>query len=279
VSYKTDTLKNACLKKLLICVFVGLFLIMSGCTAKQTCEYGVFLGLNENEIDRLDSYRLVVIEPSEFSLESIKRLHNDNKTVYGYLNVGSVEEYREYYQRFNDIFLGVYQDWPDEQWVDASSAEWQNFVVDELAKQYIDLGIDGFFLDNADVYYCFPDENIFQGLCTILQGLKKYKVPVIINGGDVFVTRCIDENTASSLFEGVNQETVFTSIDFDNQSFGIQSQEETEYFKDYLKKVKENGLSVYLLEYGANRQLSEEIDNYCLANDFYWYNAGNLDLK
>ena len=95
----------------------------------------------------------------------------------------------------------------------------------------------------------------------------------------MFVSRCIEENIALSLFDGINQETVFTAIDFENQSFKIQSKDETEYFKEYLEKVKENGLTVYLLEYGANRDLSKNIDDYCLANGFYWYNANNLDLR
>lgn len=272
-------------KKLLIVVLIGFFLVVSGCSKKHTFEheheykYGVFLGINEDEVDKLKLYQFVVIEPAEFSVTTIEQLHNNGKTVYGYLNIGSVEEYRDYFDRFEEVFLGVYQDWPDEQWVDVSCSQWQDFIVDELAKQYFDLDINGFFLDNVDVYYNYPKEEIYQGLCAILKGLKKYNIPLIINGGDMFVSRCIEENIALSLFDGINQETVFTAIDFENQSFKIQSKDETEYFKEYLEKVKENGLTVYLLEYGANRDLSKNIDDYCLANGFYWYNANNLDLR
>ncbi len=272
--------KIASISRLKALFIICILLIITGCTVKRDVyDYGVFLGINEDESDRLDSYELVVIEPSEFSTAKIKQLKEAGKIVYGYLNVGSVEDYRPYYQDFENLFLGVYQDWPDEQWIDVSSLQWQNFIIDELAGQYAEKGLDGLFLDNVDVYYNYPEEEIFQGLCKILEGLKKYKLTLIINGGDVFVSRCIEENTACLLFDGINQETVFTSIDFENQSFGLQTKEETDYFKKYLDKVKENGLTVYLLEYGANRKLVQEIDTYCLENGFSWYNADNLDLR
>lgn len=91
--------------------------------------------------------------------------------MYGYLNIGAVEEYREYYGRFERLTLGVYEDWPDERWVDVSDAEWQTFLIQELAPKYAALGLDGFFLDNADVYYHFETDEIFYVLCNILRGL------------------------------------------------------------------------------------------------------------
>lgn len=266
-------------KKLLILLFFCIFLIVAGCKEKNLYDYGVFLGINEDEADRLKLYQLVVIEPSEFSVEKIKQLHSAGKIIYGYLNIGSIEVYRLYYSRFEELFLGIYQDWPDEKWIDVSSSLWQDFIVNDLARQYVALGLDGLFLDNADVYYNYPQEEIYQGLCSILKGLKKYDITLIINGGDLFVSRCIEENIAFLLFDGINQETVFTCIDFENDSFGLQTEEETTYFKNYLEKAKENGLSVYLLEYGANRKLAKEIEQYCSDNGFSWYNAEDLDLR
>ncbi len=243
-------------------------------------KYGVFLGINGDEFSKLNQYDIVVIEPSEFSTKQIETLHANGKTVYGYLNIGSVEKYRPYYDRFKKVTLGVYEDWPDERWVNVASSEWQKFIVDELGKQYAGMGFDGLFLDNADVYYEYPKEDIFQGLRTILQGLRKYNLKLIINGGDTFVSKCIEKGIAPlSLFDGVNQETVFTAIDFDDESYGAQEKEETDYFKEYLSRVKNYGLSVYLLEYGADQNLSKKIDAYCLENGFIWYNAKDLELR
>lgn len=141
------------------------------------------------------------------------------------------------------------------------------------------LRITAFSLDNADVYYHFPTEEVFQGLCTIMKGLKSYDLPLIIKGGDTNVSRCMKENTALSLFDGIDQETVFTKIDFTNQTYGQQPEKETENFQKYLSKVKDHGLSVYLLEYRADRALSKQIDDCCKENGFLWYNADGLKLR
>ena len=265
------------MKKVLF-IILCLTISLAGCS-RQPKEYGVFLGIESEEIHKLDKYSIVVIEPSAFSSEQISKLQAEGKTVYGYLNVGAVEEYRPYYDRFRDLFLGIYEDWPDERWVDVSSSLWQSFIVDELGKDYAAMGLDGFFLDNADVYYHFPEDDVFQGLCTIMTGLRSYGLPLIINGGDSFVSRCMEESIALSLFDGINQETVFTSIDFPNQSYGQQSEEETKYFQEYLSKAKEYGLSVYLLEYRADRDLAKRIDEYCSENGFFWYNADGIELR
>ena len=44
-------------------------------------------------------------------------------------------------------------------------------------------------------------------------------------------------------------------------------------------KAKEYGLSVYLLEYRADRTLSKRIDAYCSENGFLWYNADGIELR
>ena len=268
------------MKKVLVFVCIVILMgILCGCRGSMAGDYSVFLGINEDEVAKLKPYSVVVIEPSEFSIETINSLHAEGKTVYGYLNIGAVEEYRSYFDRFQDLYLGVYEDWPDERWVNVASSIWQDFVVDELGKQYADKGLDGLFLDNADVYYEYKTDGIFNGLCAILEGLKKYNLTLIINGGDTFVKRCIKERKVKSLFDGVNQETVFTSINFDNNTYGVQAAEETLYFQDYLMEVKAQGLKVYLLEYGANKELEKKIDAYCKENGFIWYNAKGLELR
>lgn len=266
---------------LIISIFVLALLSLLGTfkDMNKKKDYGVFLGIEKTEISKLNDYKTVVIEPSNFSKSDIEQVHKDGKFVYGYLNVGSIEKFRSYYKDFKSLSLGTYENWPDERWIDVTASDWQKFIVQELGKKYADKGIDGFFIDNTDVYYQYPREEIFQGLTSIMKGLRDYKFKIIINGGDPFVSRCIDEKIAKDLFDGINQECVFTSIDFDNKSYGIQAKDETKRYKEYLSKVKKAGLEVYLLEYGADRSIQEMIDEYCKQNDFKYYNAESLELK
>lgn len=247
--------------------------------AANSYPYGVFIGLETADLKRLRPYRTVVIEPSLFSTEQIKALQAEGKSVYGYLNLGSLENFRSYYERFANLTLAPYENWPEEHWVDVSSTAWQSFVVDELGGAYAALGLDGFFLDNCDVYAIYPREDIFNGLSTMLRGLNRYQKPCIINGGDVFVSACIENGTARTLFNGVNQESVFTKIDFSKNRYAAQDTETRSYYLNYLTRAKEAGLKVYLLEYRPTAKLAAEIQDYSEKNGFVAYLANEKELR
>ena len=221
--------------------------------AENSYPYGVFIGLETADLKRLRAY--------------------------GYLNLGSLENFRSYYERFANLTLAPYENWPEERWVDVSSPLWQDFVVDELGATYAALGLDGFFLDNCDVYAYYPREEVFQGLCAMLRGLRQYRKPCIINGGDVFVSACMENGTAGTLFDGVNQESVFTKIDFSKNRYTAQDAETRSYYLDYLARAKEAGLKVYLLEYRPAAKLAAEIRGYCKKNGFVAYIANEKELR
>lgn len=245
----------------------------------QEKYYGVFIGISKEDGMKLNNYKVLVLEPTEFNKDDIKKLHEKNKKIYSYLNIGSLENYRPYYDKYKDKTLGTYENWEDESWMDVSDKNWQDLIVNNLGKSIADKGFDGFFIDNCDVYYQFENEKIFGGLCFILKALRKYNLNTIINGGDTFVSKCIDEKIAKEMFDGINQECVFTSIDFENKKFGKKLSKDREYFIQYLNKVKMYGLKVFLTEYGADIVTLQEIERYCKDNGFHWYNARNLELK
>jgi conserved hypothetical protein len=247
--------------------------------AANSKPYGVFIGLETADLKRLRPYRTVVIEPSTFTAEQIKTLQAEGKSVYGYLNLGSLENYRPYYARFANLTLTPYENWPEERWVDVSSPAWQTFVVDELGAAYAALGLDGFFLDNCDVYALYPREDIFSGLTTMLRGLSRYQKPCIVNGGDVFVSACTENGTARTLFDGVNQESVFTKIDFAKNRYAAQDTETRSYYLNYLTRAKEAGLKVYLIEYRPSAKLAADIQDYCEKNGFVAYLANEKELR
>ena len=261
----------------LICVFSFTFFIKA--FSMQDKHYGVFIGMAKEDGMKLNNYEVLVLEPTEFNKDDIKKLHEKNKKIYAYLNIGSLENYRPYYEEFKDKTLGAYENWKDESWMDVSDKNWQDLIVNNLGKSIADKGFDGFFIDNCDVYYQFPEEKTYGGLCFILKALRKYNLNTIINGGDKFVSKCIDEKNAKDMFDGVNQECVFTDIDFEHKTYTEKSMEERGYFIKYLEDVKSQGLKVYILEYGANKSMLREIENFCNENGFHFYNAKSLELS
>ena len=81
------------------------------------------------------------------------------------------------------------------------------------------------------------------------------------------------------IMTGVNQESVWSSIDFDSGTFGEQTSETRDYFCKYLETCKADGVEVYLLEYTTNQKLIQKIKEYCKEQDFHFYISSSLELR
>lgn len=242
-------------------------------------EYGVFLGADPEDIHYMESYKKIVIDAQYFSKSEISKLKKSGHTVYSYINLGSVEKFRSYYKTYKKFSLGVYENWTDERWVDVSQQEWQDFIVNDIAKKLIDKGVDGFFVDNCDVYYNFQQEKIYEGVTDILKGLKSYGTYVIINGGDTYVQEYAERNNSiDEIMDAVNQETVYSAINWDDESFGKNNSSERKYFQKYCELVSDYGKDVYLLEYTTSSSLIKSIKKYCDEKGFTYYASSTLDL-
>ena len=246
-------------------------------------EYGVFLGVNAGKraMRRFRKYETIVLDvQSGFDRDDIAALKARGHRVLSYINVGSVEKYRDYYNDYQDITLGKYDNWPDERWVDVSRQEWQDFILNDLSEKIMDTGVDGFFVDNIDVYYQYHRDEIYNGVEAILKGLKE-KGDVIINGGDTFVLEYIEKgDPVDMILDGINQETVYTSIkDYDRNRFGENSAEERDYFLYYTEKIKRTGKEVFLLEYTKKRSMKKKIGENCREKGYKYYISKSLDLR
>ena len=276
------------------CILVAVLVLCGCCLAGEArperafdAPYGVFIGMRGGEAlrdERVLRTRVLVVDPAYFEEREIASLKSSGHTVYGYLDVGSLEEFRPYYGRFRKFVLGRYENWDGEWWVDVSAAPWRDFVVSELAAGYVRKGIDGFFVDNCDVYHYKKSRGIFDGLTEMLRRLSGYGLEVLINGGDEYATAALEEyGSIAGLFSGVNQETVFTRINFDRigfetGAFGRSREEDRRYFLSYLEKMESAGAKVRLLEYTRDADLAREIEHFCGARGWECFISGSVEL-
>lgn len=150
----------------LAALFVLTFIIegcfVKGCKAETLGkrDYGVFLNADDSSLERLEMYETIVIDAQYFTKKDIEQLHENGTTVYTYLNIGSIENFREYYTAYEELAIGSYEHWDEEKWVDAASPDWQRFIM-QLARELYEKEVDGFFIDNCDVYYYAPRKGIF----------------------------------------------------------------------------------------------------------------------
>ena len=271
------------MKKMLVMILIVIF--CTAClvnTSNKSTDvrhpYGVFIGAEKEKMLSLKNYDILIIDAEFLTAENIDMIHKKgNNEIFAYLNIGSIENFRSYYEEFLPFTIGEYENWDDEKWIDISSEQWQTHIY-ETTDELLDKGVSGIFVDNTDVYYAFHEQKIYNVLMDIFNIFSKKGVKVIVNGGDVFISEAINNRSVPACISAVNQENVFTSIDFDDQSLGEKNREDREYFIEYLDVCKQNKLDVFLIEYGANDKLREKIMHYCNENDFVCSFADSLAL-
>ena len=271
--------------KVLALIFVlmlisGYFIIKDSSTSTfEGNDYGVFLNADASSLKQLKNYDLIVIDAQYFTKSDIELLHQNGTKVYTYLNIGSIENFREYYTTYEKLAIGRYEHWDEEKWVDVADPDWQKFM-EQLSQELFEKGVDGFFIDNCDVYYYAPRESIFEGLTAILQNIMTFDKAVIINGGDTYVTEYRERYGAiDHIMTGVNQESVWSAIDFDKGTFYEQTKETRDYYCNYLEACQADGMDVYLLEYTTDKKLIQKIKKYCNEHDFQFYISNSLELR
>ena len=269
--------------------------MLIGCNKNESNNngYGVLLGANEEDIDKLLDYKSVCIDLDEFSQESIQKLKNKNIEIYAYLSIGSLEDYRSYYEEFKDITFMPYKGWGHECWVDVSHIEWQSHISSE-ADRLKTMGADGIFMDNFDVYYFASEvyeertaefiEGVYQGCYNMLDDLTKKDMKLMMNSGTDFISRCkmVDEETPIDKVDVYAQEAVFSKFTDvcigEGNCFQKQVKSEQDYLMEYIDIMSDTA-DILLIEYAIDKQVIKEIKDYCNKNNFYYYitNSSNLD--
>ena len=87
-------------------------IIIKGVAAENNKEYKVLIGMAPDKAVNLKGIKTLVIDAEFFSKEDIAQLHkNGNVNIFSYLNIGSIETFRDDYEAFKYLALGDYENW------------------------------------------------------------------------------------------------------------------------------------------------------------------------
>lgn len=272
--------------------------LSAGRGAEAGC-IGVFIGVSPDDPGyspkSLASYDELILDLDAFTARDVAALRERGaKRIYSYLNIGAIEHSRSYYRRFADLAEAPYENWPDESWVDVRAPRWRDFLLDELAPALRGKGADGFFVDNTDAYGRTPSDEVFEALRAILSGLRVDGARVIVNGGDEFVGRLLDEDGApawegaamletgvpgSAPIDGIAQEGVFTRIDdYERGAFSLQDEASRDYFLSRLEAARGAGLDILLIEYAKDPAAIDEVEAQCREHGYSCFISDGLML-
>ena len=247
-------------------------------------DYGAFLGRNGNDVTNFNQYKYISCELDEFTHTNIERLTNKGVNFLAYLNVGSLEEYRDYYDDYKSFTFKDYDNWPDERWIDVTNVSWQDKVV-ELAQGFKNDGAFGVYMDNVDVYSIAKEESMNYSafgiaLKNIISRVNAIGLKVMVNGGAEYFDDINDQgdNVFDSLW-AYHQEEVFTLIeDYDENVFVSQSNEDSAYYQQIASMMKNKGKEVFFLEYSNDDGMKEIIKNYCDLNGYHYFISSTVEL-
>ena len=266
----------------IICVLILILstALLSACstsTFNSAEKYIVLIGEDPEITEKLSDIDLLVIDAEYFSQNDIARLReNGIHEIYSYINIGSIESFRSYDTDFEKYTLGAYENWPEEKSIDVSAPEWQACTasrVDALVQK----DVDGFFVDNTDVYYNYPQESIYDGILTILDYINHTGRKIMINGGDCFVKKYLTTEK-NVLIDGVNQENVFTAYDFSKDVYTKNDQSTREYYTEYLDLAMSHGCTAYTLEYATDPTIRRQAAAYAGKHGYICCISDNIGL-
>lgn len=212
---------------------------------------------------------LLVVQPEDYKREQIFALRAAGYTLLGYLSVGSISDQRKYYSKLKPYRLSKLEDWPHEWYIDLRKGFVRDFLVNK-AKELSNLGFEGWWLDNLDVYEYHKSKDMYNSIIILLKRIRainssKY---IMINGGSQFLDKLMDNDkthTSIKYINGVTQEEVYSLIkDYSGKGkFGQQKKDMHSWYKSYIKRLLRHNLQAFLLEYTKSSSLKTRIKNFC----------------
>lgn len=208
------------------------------------------------DVTELQKYRVSIISP-EADLTRIN-MNQPGKKIFGYLSIGEIAPDASY---VNDAMrMGFDMQYKNQTWgshlMDVSDPRWQNYIVDNLARQISSKGFQGFFLDTVDSHQILArgsesrKKSLEDGIVTIVNRLnERYpNMDILLNRGfDVW------QRVAGSI-DGVLAESLFHTYDFATGKYGPTSKGDQEWLLGKLKSIQQGGVPIYVIDYALPEQ-------------------------
>lgn len=264
--------------KLLCFISAFIFLVSKSSFSYENLSVG-FIYRNPPE-EAYYLYDWLVVDPDEFSFELLKEKFYIQKRskIIAYISVGEVEPIRKYFKDIKkDWIIGENKYWKT-LIVDLRKEDYQNFLINKVLGTLKDF--DGFFLDTLDSYKFVLSKNEYpsyeKALINFIKTLRELypeKLILINRGFEIF-------SEVKSLINGVVVESLFFGFDLQKKEYKKLDPEETAWLLEKLKKIKNYGLPVIVIDYVPPYQktLAKKIAKKIWQEGFIPY-VSNIELN
>ncbi|MBF0494588.1 MAG: endo alpha-1,4 polygalactosaminidase [Candidatus Omnitrophica bacterium] len=192
-------------------------------------------------------------------------LLSKNIITIGYVSVGEAENYRAYWEKIKKKGWVIKEnpDWKGDYYVDITSDEWQNLIVNEVVKGIVDEGFKGIMMDTVDMVDALREmdpvkyKNAEARMVDLVKKIRRRYPGLIIISNNGF---SVLERIAPYL-DGMIAEDINMMPDFKAGGYKDVPAEDKAYKVGILNKIKNKyGLSVFNIDYAPknDKQAAEK---------------------
>lgn len=201
--------------------------------------FAVYYGNNALFAEQLGGFDLAIVQPNTLRLDRLKKLQAKGVRVVAYLSVGELEG--SAVGTPASWILGTNPNWGSK-YANTNQAGWREAVFNR-AKDLMDIGFDGLFLDTLDTVDLYPQTK--PGMVQIVQGLRQQHPEAIIvqNRGFAVLTQ------TAPWIDALMFEDFSTHYSFDRQSYSAANSDPKP-----LMPYQKRGLVILALDYALPSQ-------------------------
>ena len=222
-------------------------------TAAAEDERWVVVYSDKPPVEAFHDYKLVVLDSIHHP--PIRPLIEQRKTVIGYISLGEVENYREYYKEVekDGLLLDRNPNWPDSRYVDVRDPRWTRRVIEQLVPHLLHKGFQGIFLDTLDNPPDLERRNPqrFKGMteaaANLVKAIRRHypRIYIMMNRGYEILPAVEGEIDAAL------GESIFTDVDSVKKTYRLTDPKLYRQQVEWLQAAKRRQpkLKVYTLDY------------------------------
>lgn len=209
-------------------------------------------------------YDWLIVDPDTFSMERLRErsyMGERRARLFAYVSVAERGPHRDHFKDVKrEWVLGENRAWGSLV-VDLRNPAYRRFLVDSVITPIVKQGYDGLFLDTLDSYRLVLEKGDWKGYeeaeVLFISKLKERfpGIMIIVNRGFEIM------DSIHRHVDGVLAEGLFHGLDTEAMDYREMDGEETRWLTERLRKVKEYGLPVIVVDYVSpgNRGLQRDV--------------------
>jgi endo-alpha-1,4-polygalactosaminidase (GH114 family) len=204
---------------------------------------------------RYAGFDLVVVDGESAGAREVAAIKRaSGGLVLAYLDVGTIESYRGWYNAAKPYRLDYWGDW-GEWYANVNAAGFRSLMLERVAPAMMGKGFDGLFLDNTDMTETHAAQK--PGMRALVTGLSRLvrargKLLMAQNGADV-------NWPLKRFYDGINFEDVSFSYDFDRHAYFRRRADDVAQAQGEIRRYRRAGLKVTATDYLAARKPKETL--------------------